>query len=212
MGKKKNKMQTIADILPQDLSEETVNKIAELVQETITSEVKKEIDSLAIKFTSLMRSKIDETKEHALHELELENEDYRNHELMEAVKGAIVLEASPESVDHYTRLQLNEANEVSENSEVLEEQLEEVVKDNNQLKNTLTILERKLKNVEKEKQRLQIQLEHKTNDVQETRLVGKAKVDSKAVDTVAKGSVISEQYDNDLGLDLSELRRLANLS
>ena len=78
MSKRKNKMQSIAEILPENLSEEAVNKVAELVNEAIQEEVARQVETLSTKFHALLRLKIDEMKEHARAELEAEDPEFRN--------------------------------------------------------------------------------------------------------------------------------------
>lgn len=184
MSKKlKNKMQSIADILPSNLSEETVNKIALLVQEAIETEVNRKLDSLSTKVVALMRMKVDDFKETAKVELMEQDENYRNASLMETVKEIMALEVAPKHVTSLVETQLNEATEIMKESEMLESELEELLAENKSLKDSLRISTRNANKLDDELTKLKIILEHKKSDIQEARLTGKAKLKKTSVET-----------------------------
>ena len=212
MSKKKNKMQSIADILPENLSEETVNKVAELVNEAIQDEVARQVDALSTKFHGLLRLKIDEMKEHARAELEAEDPEFRNHEIMESIKGMLALEVAPEHVDTIVETQLNEAAEAVADSKAVESELDSLLTENETLKRTLKLVESKLHQLDQERKKLHIQLEHKKADLQESRLQGKAKLETRAIDE-SRDEPKAKWNDSLVpGVNLEELRRLANIN
>ena len=170
MSKRKNKMQSIADVLPENLSEETVTIVAELVSEAIEEGVARQVEKLSTKFHALLRLKIDEMKEHARAELESEDPEFRNHEIMESIKGMLALEVAPQHVDSIVETQLNEAAEAVEDAQAVEAELDNLLSENETLKRTLKLVESKLHNINQENKKLQIQLEHKRADLQESRL------------------------------------------
>lgn len=212
MSKRKNKMQSIAEILPENLSEETVNKVAELVSEAIQEGVARQVETLSTKFHALLRLKIDEMKEHARAELEAEDPEFRNHELMESIKGMLALEVAPQHVDSIVETQLNEAAEAVEDSKAVEAELDNLLSENETLKRTLKLVESKLHNINQENKKLQIQLEHKKADLQESRLQGKAKLETRSIDESREEP--KARWNDSLvpGVNLEELRRLANIN
>lgn len=212
MSKKKNKMQSIADILPENLSEETVNKVAELVNEAIQDEVARQVDALSTKFHGLLRLKIDEMKEHARAELEAEDPEFRNHEIMESIKGMLALEVAPQNVDALVETQLNEAAEAVADSKAVESELDSLLTENETLKRTLKLVESKLHQLDQERKKLHIQLEHKKADLQESRLQGQAKLETRSIDE-ARAEPKAKWNDSLVpGVNLEELRRLANIN
>lgn len=212
MSKKNNKMQSIAEILPENLSEETVNKVAELVNEAIQDEVARQVQTLSTKFHGLLRLKIDEMKETARAELEAEDPEFRNHELMESIKGMLALEVAPQNVDALVETQLNEAAEAVADSKLVENELDNLLSENETLKRTLKLVESKLHQLNQEKKKLHIQLEHKKADLQESRLQGRAKIETRALDESREEP--EAKWNDSLvpGVNLEELRRLANIN
>ena len=212
MSKKKNKMQSIAEILPENLSEETVNKVAELVNEAIQDEVARQVEALSTKFHGLLRLKIDEMKDTARAELEAEDPEFRNHEIMESIKGMLALEVAPENVDTIVETRLNEAAEAIEDSKAIEGELDALLSENETLKRTLKLVESKLHNLDRDNKKLQIQLEHKRADLQESRLQGRAKLETRAIDESREEP--KAKWNDSLvpGVNLEELRRLANIN
>ena len=212
MSKKKNKMQSIAEILPENLSEETVNKVAELVNEAIQDEVARQVEALSTKFHGLLRLKIDEMKDTARAELEAEDPEFRNHEIMESIKGMLALEVPPENVDTIVETRLNEAAEAIEDSKAIEGELDALLSENETLKRTLKLVESKLHNLDRDNKKLQIQLEHKKADLQESRLQGKAKLETRSIDESREEP--KAKWNDSLvpGVNLEELRRLANIN
>ena len=212
MSKKKNKMQSIAEILPENLSEETVNKVAELVNEAIQNEVARQVETLSMKFHGLLRLKIDEMKEAARAELEAEDPEFRNHELMESIKGMLALEVAPQNVDSIVETQLNEAAEAVAEANSIEHELDSLLTENETLKRTLKLVESKLHNLDRDNKKLQIQLEHKKADLQESRLQGKAKLETRSLDESREEP--KAKWNDSLvpGVNLEELRRLANIN
>ena len=212
MSKKKNKMQSIAEILPENLSEETVNKVAELVNEAIQDEVARQVEALSTKFHGLLRLKIDEMKDTARAELEAEDPEFRNHEIMESIKGMLALEVAPENVDTIVETRLNEAAEAIEDSKAIEGELDALLSENETLKRTLKLVESKLHNLDRDNKKLQIQLEHKKADLQESRLQGKAKLETRSIDE-SRDEPKAKWNDSLVpGVNLEELRRLANIN
>ena len=63
-------MDNLAELLPEGLTEHSVDEIAKLVDSVITERVSGEVDDLITKVNALLRMKVDEIKHYALQELE----------------------------------------------------------------------------------------------------------------------------------------------
>ena len=87
-------IKSIAELLPEGLSEETVTQIAELVDSVIKEEVNERVKLLEAKVKGFLRMEIQSIKEHALKELQEESEVYRNAQLFESIKSLMALELS----------------------------------------------------------------------------------------------------------------------
>ena len=87
-----NKFDDISKLLPEGLTEETVSEIANLVGEVISEEVANKVKDLENKVHGFLRMKIDEVKDHAIAELEQENETYKNARIFESLKALMALE------------------------------------------------------------------------------------------------------------------------
>ena len=123
----KNKLTNIAELLPQNMSEEAVKKIAKLVEDTINEEVSKKFNILEAKVQGFLRTQIEQIKEHALKELTEESELYRNAHLFEEVKSLMALELSPKDEKNAVSKVVTEASELEEENEVLVNELNTVL-------------------------------------------------------------------------------------
>ena len=151
-------------------------------------------------------------KDTARAELEAEDPEFRNHEIMESIKGMLALEVAPENVDTIVETRLNEAAEAIEDSKAIEGELDALLSENETLKRTLKLVESKLHNLDRDNKKLQIQLEHKRADLQESRLQGKAKLETRSIDESREEP--KAKWNDSLvpGVNLEELRRLANIN
>ena len=151
----KSKAKSIADLLPEGLSEETVDNIASLVTSVVEEQVEDRMKVLDAKVHAYLRMKIDEVKEQALTELEYENDTFRNARLFENLKSYMAVEMS-RTDEASTINALTEANESTmEEVAVLTEEMSTILVENNKLEQTLVVLTDKIKNLEGEKDVLQ---------------------------------------------------------
>lgn len=88
----KSKLLSIADVLPDNMSEDAVNKIATLVEEAILDEVSKRIKLLESKVKAYLISKKSEIKESALAELQEESDAFRGLSKYNELKSFMELE------------------------------------------------------------------------------------------------------------------------
>jgi regulator of replication initiation timing len=162
-----SKVTDIASILPEGLSESTVQKIFELVDETINEQVEKQVEILEAKVNAFLRTKIERLKEHALAELAEENEIFRNARLFESVRTLMALELSGDDEQSALSEMTTQAQELQEETDVLTEQLNQLVLENQKLSGTIKTLsdqvaiqESTVGGLESEKEQLQEEVEN----------------------------------------------------
>lgn len=157
-----SEVKTIAELLPQGLSEETVTQIAELVDSVIKEEVNERVKLLEAKVKGFLRMEIQSIKEHALRELQEENEVYRNAQLFESIKSLMSLELGQKDEDRAIAQVVREQSEVEEENGVLIEELNSAVKQVEQLERTIRILSKKNKALEEQTAQLVGEVEQLT--------------------------------------------------
>lgn len=134
----------IADLLPGDLTEDTVAQIATLFEEKISEEIKSEVDRLTIKFNSLLRANVDSLKEQALVELEEENETYRKAQLFETVENIMAVELADPDKDRAIAVMAEETASTNQEVEVLVNEVDRLMEENKTLVRTVKILDSKV--------------------------------------------------------------------
>lgn len=163
-------IKSIAELLPEGLSEETVTQIAELVDSVIKEEVNERVKLLEAKVKGFLRMEIQSIKEHALKELQEESEVYRNAQLFESIKSLMALELSEKDENNAIAEVVREQSEVEEENQVLIEELNSSVKQIQSLERTVKILSKKNKALEEHAIGLQeqtAQLEAEINELTE---------------------------------------------
>lgn len=140
MSKETNILTSISDLLPEGLDESTLGQIANLVAKKIEEEVKLQMSDLTTKVTSFIRGNIEKLKEHAVKELELENETFRNSKLFETVRSMFAIETTNE--DHLNGI--SNLASISESQEqkidVLVGEVDKLLRENVQLKKINKVL------------------------------------------------------------------------
>tara|TARA_R110002094_G_scaffold16293_1_gene27739 strand:- start:3455 stop:4108 length:654 start_codon:yes stop_codon:yes gene_type:complete len=89
---KKKLLDSIASYLPSDLSEDVIEKVAQLITTTVDARVQEETETLTRKTLAFVRGNIEKLKVQALKELELENDTFRNAQLFETVRSVFAIE------------------------------------------------------------------------------------------------------------------------
>lgn len=117
-------IKSIAELLPDGLTEETVDNICNLIDSVIKEEVQNKYNILTAKVNAFLRTKIDSIKEHALSELAEENPLYRNAVLFEEVKSMLSLEIADKQKDNAVAKVEEQVKTVEEENALLLEQLE----------------------------------------------------------------------------------------
>ena len=150
-------IKNIAEILPEGLSESTVEAIFQMVDETINEQVGERIGLLEAKVNAFLRTKIDQLKEQALTELSEESEVYRNARLFESVRTLMALELNDADAENSLSEMTGQYGELQEEFDVLTEQLNTLVVDNDKLNNTIKVLDGKVNISEQSVDKLEIQ-------------------------------------------------------
>jgi hypothetical protein len=159
---KRNTMEEIAKLLPDNLDESVANEIASLVSEKITEEVQKVKADLTVKTTSFIRGQIEKLKEHALKELEMDNETVRNAAMYDHLKAIMAIEVGPEDEVNAVNLMALEQTNLEKNVDILKEEMSRVLEENNKFKNVIKIQKDKIGLLESRVSNLQIGIrEHK---------------------------------------------------
>jgi len=158
MTKKTNKMEEIAKLLPENLDESVAIEIANLVSEKITEEVQKVKQDLTIRTTSFIRGQVEKLKEHALKELEMENETAKNAAIYEHIKTVMALELNENDSDNaVTQVNLENTN-LQKNVDILAEEMKKVLEENNKYKNVIKIQKDKIGLLESRVSNLQVSI------------------------------------------------------
>jgi len=150
-----SKFDSISELLPEGLTEDTVAEIATLVNDVIGEEVEIKVKDLENKVHGFLRMKIDEVKDHAISELEQENETFRNARIFESLKALMALELNGGDEDNAVGQAQREFTEVQEENDVLVRELNSALTENSKLENTLRVLSEKVEILEDQRYDLQ---------------------------------------------------------
>jgi chromosome segregation ATPase len=150
-------LKDIATILPEGLSESTVEEIFKMVDSTVNEQVEDRINLLESKVNAFLRMKIDQIKEQALSELSEESEVFRNARLFESVRTLMSLELNDSDDENALSEMTNQQAELQEEFDVLAEQVNVLVEENENLSNTVKVLNDKVVLTEQSKDNLKKQ-------------------------------------------------------
>ena len=153
------KVKNIAELLPEGLSEDTINQIATLVDSVIKEEVNERVKLLESKVKGFLRMEIHSIKEHALRELQEESEVYRNAQLFESIKSLMALELNSSDEQSAIAQVVREQSEVEEENSVLVEELNSAMKQIQKLDRTVSILSKKNQALTEQTEQLVLEVE-----------------------------------------------------
>jgi superfamily I DNA and/or RNA helicase len=151
----KNKQKTLDEILPEGLSESSVEEITNLMQDVINERVQDQVSVLEAKVASFVRANIDSLKEQAIKELELENDTYRNAQLFETVRSLMAVEMTEEDDANAIKVLTNESKQLEGELGILTKELDNVLKENNKLQTVVKVLSDKAETLEEERDSLE---------------------------------------------------------
>jgi hypothetical protein len=152
MVKKRDLPTSIAELLPDGIDVNLINKIADIVNEYTVEKVNEETAKLAEETTrkvkAFIRGNIEKLKEQAVKELELENETFRNAQLFETIRSMFSVELTGDD-------EINAANVLGSIGEsqdqkigVLVSEVDRLIQENITLKGSAKILMDKNKMLE----------------------------------------------------------------
>jgi hypothetical protein len=141
----------IAELLPEGLSEAAITEIATLVNNVISEQVEEKVRGLEAKVKGFIRSRVDTIKDHAVRELEEENETMRNASLFESVKTLMALELRKDDEDNAISDLVQEQREFEAEVTVLTEELKKSFEENEKLGTSLKAVSQKVSKLEEDK-------------------------------------------------------------
>jgi len=144
------KITDINELLPDGLSEDTVEKIFSLVDSTINEQVEKQSTILESRVNAYLRNKIDQIKEQAMVELAEESDLFRNAQLFESVRTLMSFELNKDDAETVVAGVTSELSELQEEFNVLLSQVNTLVEANDSLELTVTALQVKEQNISEE--------------------------------------------------------------
>jgi len=131
--KQSKKMENLAELLPEGLTEHAVDEIAKLVDSVITERVDSEVNGLITKVNGFLRMKVDEIKEYALKELEQDEEFVRNGHVFESMKTMMSVELDQHDKESAISSLVDVNEESQENISSLTKEVEKLMEDNEKL-------------------------------------------------------------------------------
>jgi len=150
---KQNKLEKLSDLLPDNLTEESLNEIAALISDFINEEVTQRVKLLEAKTTAFIRGNIDLLKEQAEKELEDDNDLYQDAMQFRKLKSLLGLEDSAELNDKELEVEKQvdeQINSLIEENQVLLEQLNSVIPELEKYKKLASKYKRATTNLEEQ--------------------------------------------------------------
>lgn len=146
----KKKIDNIAELLPEGITEETISEIAGVMQELIEERVQEEVGSLTDKVFAYLSMKRNQIQECALEELHESNDIYRDAQRFRELMGYMAVEYRPDYIDAESDKRLSEASEIVEDNEILARDLTDSLREQDRLAKSIQLLESKVSNREDE--------------------------------------------------------------
>lgn len=138
------KVNDIASLLPEGLTEDTVKEIATLVDTIVNESVEKKVQSLNTKVISFVRSQVDLIKEQAIKELELGNDTFRNAQMFEDVRAMMSTELMSEDEDNAVQIMSKNQLDLEEENKVLSGEVNKILEENTKLTTVVKALTQKV--------------------------------------------------------------------
>jgi len=146
----KKKIENIAQLLPEGITEDTIVEIAGVMQELIEERVQEEVGELTDKVFAYLSMKRQQIQESALEELHESNDVYRDAQRFRELMGFMAVEFRPEHIDAESERRLSEAGDLVNDNEVLARELSESLREQERLAKTIQLLESKVSKRETE--------------------------------------------------------------
>mgnify|MGYP003148810338 CR=1 FL=1 len=185
-------LNSLAELLPEGLTEHAVDEIAQLVNSVITERVDSEVEGLITKVNAFLRMKVDEIKNYALKELEHNEEFVRNGQIYENMKSMMSVELNKKDTESAISELVNVNEETQENVTILTKEVEKLMEENEKFISVAEALQGKIKLLEKEKAEL---AEEAENLVESQQLPFESSEKAVMVSNTEEGSVTAERQE-----------------
>jgi len=152
---KHDQVASIAELLPEGLSEASMVEIATLVNNVITEQVETKVRQLEAKVKGFMRSRIDVLKDQAIRELHEEDNTIRSANLFESVKTLMALELNKDDEENAISDLVQEQKEYEDEVDVLTDELRKSFEENAKLNTSLKALSNKVEKLTENKKTLE---------------------------------------------------------
>ena len=153
-------MESLADLLPEGLTEHAVDEIAKLVDSVITERVDSEVSELITKVNGFLRMKVDDIKNYALQELAQDEEFVRNGQIYENMKTMMSIELDQNDTNRAMSGLVDVNEEAQDTISTLTEEVEKLMGENEKLLSLTNIFKDKIQLLEQEKTELREETEN----------------------------------------------------
>jgi len=130
----------LAKLLPEGLSDEGIEAINTLVEETVEERVDSEMSNLNAKVSGYLRLKLDELKAQALKELEASDETYRAVKVYESLKSIVAEDIESADTNSTVSMYKEENETLQSKVDELNNKLAATMNENSTLEGAVTTL------------------------------------------------------------------------
>ena len=123
-----NQIKKIVEKLPEGLSENGLEEVASIIDEVVEERVSEEIKMLESKVKAFLRTKLDELKDTARRELEVDDPIVRSSKVFEAIKTLVASEIESADVESAVSFHEQHNEELTKEVDLLRTQLDEAVR------------------------------------------------------------------------------------
>lgn len=141
-------MENIASLLPDGLTSQSVEKIAELVDSTINEQVEKKIRGLEAKVIGFLNVHMDKIQESALTQLQDKDDSFRRAQLMDQIMEAVAVEVTPKDHENVVTTLVSENKASDEENNTLISELNEALEYNTKMDTAIQTLSDKIEILE----------------------------------------------------------------
>tara|TARA_Y100001963_G_scaffold155197_1_gene245714 strand:+ start:1988 stop:2620 length:633 start_codon:yes stop_codon:yes gene_type:complete len=139
-----DKVNDIAELLPEGMSEELVSEIAKVMQDVIAERIDEEMALLTNKVHAFLRHQMDTVQEAALDELSESHEIYRDAQALKDIKSVLAFEIDREDIQHVASQIDESVAKAQQDNDTLVQELAESIKENQRLERVVNNLEDKV--------------------------------------------------------------------
>ena len=139
----KNKIEQIAELLPNGLSETGLQEVMKLVEVAVKERLAEEVKLMEAKVSGFLRTKIDDLKEVATQELESNDEVLRGYRMFENIRALVAGEIETSDVDSVVFQHQKTIDELQESVGTLNEKYKNSLHENSMLSGKVESLNEK---------------------------------------------------------------------